>query len=197
MSTDCYFFVFYRKCEHCDVILKTQSGLKRHETLKKDRPCGTWARRTRKNANMLIQNERFDKIRKTKMKDLPKKFVGGNFVEPTTIPKLKNRPRGEPVTKEEKRMMAHIYDTNMEDLNDMRNSEPKVKNAQIFQEKQKIKLCDDRKQNHYKIFSALKDSCMSGLYLLLLFISKCLFQNVHFKIFISKSLFHKHCRQSN
>ena len=97
--------------------MKSESGLRRHEANKKDRPCGIWARKTRKNNKILEHNERLAKIKQLKLKDIEK---------PTQKPKLANRPRGEPLSKGEKRMIAHIYDTNMEDLNDMRNVQSKV-----------------------------------------------------------------------
>ena len=108
---------FNRKCEHCDLILKSELGLRRHEAYKKDEACGIWARKTRKNNKMLEHEERLAKIKQLKLKDIK---------QPTKKPKLENRPRGEPLTKGEKRMIAHIYDTNMEALNDMRNVQSEV-----------------------------------------------------------------------
>ena len=114
----CLLIVFFnRKCEHCPSILKSELGLRRHEANKKDQPCGIWARKTRKNNKMLEHEERLAKIKQLKLKDIE---------QPTKKPKLENRPRGEPLSKGEKRMIAHMYDTNMEDLNDMRNVQSEV-----------------------------------------------------------------------
>ena len=111
------FIIFYRKCDHCDLILKSELGLRRHEANKKDEECGIWAKKTRKNNKILEREERLAKIKQLKLKDIE---------QPTEKPKLENRPRGEPLSKGEKRMIAHIYDTNMEELNDMRNVQSQV-----------------------------------------------------------------------
>ena len=86
--------LFFRKCDHCETIFFSEQGVKRHQTNNKNLPCGVWARKLRKQLIINQRNERFEQIRKLKWKEMSSK----------PIPKVSKRPRGKPLTMEEKKI---------------------------------------------------------------------------------------------
>ena len=99
-------------------------GLKRHIKNKRTLPCGFWARRTRRDLKIAEQKRRSDAINNTKLKDLgpPKKL------EIST-----SRPRGKPLSKDEKNSIIRMHDIHFEDMKDLpRPAVSRFKDLSLF-----------------------------------------------------------------
>ena len=99
-------------------------GLKRHIKNKRTLPCGFWARRTRRDLKIAEQKRRSDAINNTKLKDLgpPKKL------EIST-----SRPRGKPLSKDEKNSILRMHNIHFEDMKDLpRPAVSRFKDLSLF-----------------------------------------------------------------
>ena len=87
----------------------SELGLKRHIKNNRTLPCGFWARRTKRDLKIAEQKRRSDAIQNTKLKDLgPPKKLG----------KSTSRPRGKPLSKDEKNSIIRMHDIHFEDMKD-------------------------------------------------------------------------------
>ena len=102
----------------------SELGLKRHTSEKKGNACSVWARKARAQLKIDEHNERIRTIRETKFKDLgPLK----------NVPRYKPRPRGKPLSIDEKMMLLKFVDKNIEDFKYLKNGQTEVIFLMFFQ----------------------------------------------------------------
>ena len=95
----------------------SEMGLKRHTSEKKGNSCSVWARKARAQLKIDEHNERIRTIRETKFKDLgPLK----------NVPRNTSRPRGKPLSIDEKMMILKFVDRNIEDFKYLKNGQTEV-----------------------------------------------------------------------
>ena len=96
----------------------SEMGLKRHTSEKKgNASCSVWARKARAQLKIDEHNERIRTIRETKFKDIgPLK----------NVPRYTPRPRGKPLSIDEKMMVLKFVDRNIEDFKYLKNGQTEV-----------------------------------------------------------------------
>ena len=101
----------FRKCDHCDKILLTERGLKSHIT--RTESCRIKENKANRKKNTEAFKKRNEKISNTKFEDL------GSL---DNMAESSKRPKGKNLKLEEKKALLRLYDSNKNDLKDLKKN---------------------------------------------------------------------------
>ena len=113
-----YFKLFHRKCGHCLRDYPNERGLKSHWKRHSGRACGRWHKKDKAKKNKALLKERNEKINSQDFQTIKPSLQN--------MAKSTRRPKGKPLSLEEKEGILRIYDNKKKDLEDLKDPESKV-----------------------------------------------------------------------